>query len=187
MVSSLRRLALCAALIGADPASAAHHHHATHPMPGTGPVTLTAQPGTPLEDAARQLEAHDIAQSVAGGQQPLILVGSARLSTAHGAPAALFVQLQSAALCGSAGCDTSVYLNDRGQWVRVLDSVSGPITVLPSWHGRMHDLVVGTNDRWVWAGQAYHDTVAAPALTGLRRSVERHQAAVARGDATPPQ
>ena len=184
MFSCLRRLAFCAALLGGAPAWAARHH-ATHPMPGTGPVTLSIQPG-PLTDAARELEAHDIAQSVTGGQEPLILVGSARLSTAHNAPSALFVQLQSAALCGSAGCDTSVYLNDRGQWVRVLDSVSGPITVLPSWHGRMHDLMVGTNDRWVWAGHSYHDTVAAPALTGLKRSVERHQAAVARGDAGPP-
>ncbi len=152
----------------------------------TGAVVLSAQPGTSLDDAARTLAAHDIAQSVAHGEQPLVLVGSARLSTRHGAPAALFVQLQSAALCGSAGCDTSVYLSDHGSWHRVLDSVSGPVTVLPRWHGHMHDLLVGTDDRWVWAGNAYRDTVAAPQLTGLKRSVERHQAAVARGDARPP-
>ena len=185
----MRATALALALLTLPVAAQAathHHHHAQTATPGTGPVTLTTQPGSTLEAAARQLEAHDIAQSVAGGQQPLILVGSAQLSTARAAPAALFVQLQSAALCGSAGCDTSVFLNDHGQWVRVLDSVSGPITVLPSWHNRMHDLVVGTDDRWVWAGHAYHDTVAAPALTGLKRSVERHQAAVARGDAAPP-
>ena len=147
---------------------------------------LSAQPGTPLDDAARKLEAHDIAQSVAHGEQPLVLVGSAPLSTRRGAPAALFVQLQSAALCGSAGCDTSVFLSGRGGFKRVLDSVSGPIRVLPHWHGHMHDLLVGTDDRWIWAGAAYRDTVSAPQLTGLKRSVERHQAAVGRGDVRPP-
>ena len=152
----------------------------------TGAVVLSAQPGTPLDDAARRLESHDIAQSVAHGEQPLVLVGSARLSTRREASAALFVQLQSAALCGSAGCETSVFLSEHGGWRRVLDSVSGPVTVLPRWQGHMHDLMVGTDDRWVWAGHAYRDTVAAPALTGLRRSVERHQAAVARGDVRPP-
>ena len=153
---------------------------------GSGPVVLAAQPGTSLDQSARSLEAHDIAQSVAHGEQPLVLIGSARLSTRHAAPAALFVQLQSAALCGSAGCDTSVFLDHLGEWHRVLDSVSGPITVLPHWHGHMHDLMVGTNDRWIWAADAYRDTVSAPQLTGLKRSVERHQAAVAKGDAPPP-
>ncbi len=153
---------------------------------GGGPVVLAAAAGTPLDEAARTLEAHDIAQSVSHGEQPLVLIGSARLSTRRGAPAALFVQLQSAALCGSAGCDTSVFLDEHGQWRRVLDSVSGPIKVMPRWHGRMHDLLVGADDRWIWAGSAYRDTVAAPQLAGLKRSVERHQAAVARGAAPSP-
>ncbi len=151
-----------------------------------GPVALAAAPGTPLDDAARQLAAHDIADSVAHGQQALVLVGSAPLATRRHAPAALFVQLQSAPLCGSAGCETSVFLPAGGDWRRVLDSVSGPITVLPTSHGHMHDLRVGANDRWVWAGHAYRDTIAAPALVGLKRSVERHQAAVARGQAPQP-
>ena len=182
-----RTLALICVL-AAGAASAATHHARHHvPAPAAGPVTLTAQPGSTLESAARTLDAHDIAQSVAHGEQPLILVGSARLSTRPGTPAALFVQLQSAALCGSAGCDTSVFLPGRdGGWDRVLDSVSGPIRVTPSWHGHMHDLLVGDNDRWIWAGNAYRDTETAPALSGLKRSVERHQAAVARGDAAPP-
>ncbi len=180
-----RTLLVCAIL--ASPAALAAHHAAHRTAAGSGPVVLTGQPGTALEQAARSLEAHDIAQSVAHGEQPLILVGSAPLSTRRGAPAALFVQLQSAALCGSAGCETSVFLPGAGgDWRRVLDSVSGPIRVLPHWHGHMHDLMVGENDRWIWAGSAYQDTVAAPALSGLRRSVERHQAAVARGDAPPP-
>ncbi len=156
---------------------------------GTGPVTLQAAPGTPEDAAARMLVAHDIADSKAHGEEPLVLVGAAPLATRHGAPAALFVQLQSAALCGSAGCDTSVYLPSHGAggWTRVLDSISGPITVLHTTHGHMHDLVVGDNDRWVWAGHGYRDTVAAPALTGLKRSVEHHEAVVERhGGVSPP-
>ena len=158
---------------------------------GTGPVILSAQPGTPLDAAARQLASHDIADSVAHGQQALVLIGSAPLSTRRSVPAGLFVQLQSAPLCGSAGCETSVYLDGhgldgRGAWRKVLDSVSGPITVLRTQHGHMHDLNVGKNDRWVWAGHAYRDTLSAPPLLGLRRSVERHQRAVANGTAQPP-
>ena len=154
---------------------------------GTGPVVLSAQPGTPLDTAARQLASRDIADSASHGQQALVLIGSAPLSTRRSVPAALFVQLQSAPLCGSAGCETSVYLDGHGAWRKVLDSVSGPITVLPTEHGHMHDLNVGEHDRWVWAGHAYRDTLSAPTLPGLRRSVERHQRAVANGTARPPQ
>lgn len=154
---------------------------------GTGPVTLSAQSGTPLDAAARTLAAHDIADAKAHGEEPLVLVGSAPLSSRRGAPAALFVQLQSAALCGSAGCETSVYLPDaHGGWTRVLDSVSGQITVLRSTHGHMHDLRVGRSDRWVWGGHSYHDTMAAPALSGLKRAVEKHQEAVERNGGTSP-
>ena len=152
---------------------------------GTGPVVLQSAPGTALDAAARTLAAHDIADSTAHGQQALVLIGSAPLSTRRSVPAALFVQLQSAPLCGSAGCATSVYLDRHGDWRKVLDSVSGPITVLRTEHGHMHDLLVGKNDRWVWSGRAYRDTLVAPALVGLRRSVERHQRAVANGTANP--
>ena len=50
-----------------------------------------------------------------------------RFAEMAGKEAALFVQLQSASLCGSAGCSTSVYLHRGGDWLKVLDSVSGPI------------------------------------------------------------
>ena len=183
----MKRAVLVCGLLASSPSLAAHHTHHHHAAANSGPVVLTSQPGTTLEQAAQTLEAHDVAQSVAHGEQPLILVGSAPLSTRHGAQAALFVQLQSAALCGSAGCETSVFLpGEGGQYQRVLDSVSGPIRVLPQSHGHMRDLMVGENDRWIWAGTAYRDTLTAPALSGLKRSVERHQAAVARGDAPPP-
>ncbi len=181
MTKSRFALALLASL-AAPPLAAASGPRTV----GTGPVILSAQPGTPLDAAARQLASHDIADSVAHGQQALVLIGSAPLSTRRSSPAALFVQLQSAPLCGSAGCETSVYLDGRGAWRKVLDSVSGPITVLRTEHGHMHDLNVGKNDRWVWAGHAYRDTLSAPPLLGLRRSVERHQRAVANGTAPPP-
>ncbi len=154
--------------------------------PGTGPVVLRDQHGTPLDGIARTLAARDIASSASHGEQALVLIGSARLSTGRGRQAALFVQLQSAALCGSAGCETSVYVGGRHGWSKVLDSVSGPITVLGTSHGHMHDLLIGRTDRWVWSGQAYRDTLLAPSLAGLKRSVERHRRAVAHGQARSP-
>jgi hypothetical protein len=92
-----------------------------------------------------------------------MLVGSARLS-GTGKQAALFVQVQSASLCGSAGCSTSVFVKRDQAWQRVLDSVSGPIKVSPSLHHGMHDLLVHGSDRWIWSGKTYTDTLPAPAV-----------------------
>ncbi len=150
-----------------------HRHHHGAPV-ASSPVILTQQPGTALDTAARQLNAEDIAGARRRNETPIVLIGSAPLSTDHG-DTALFVQTQSASLCGSAGCSTSVYLRHDGHWVKVLDSVSGPIKVLATSSGGMHDLVVGDKDRWTWSGQAYHDTLPAAPIGNLRRSVERHQ------------
>ncbi len=122
-------------------------------------VRLTAQPGSALESTARTLMAHDIHAARHAGEAPLVLVGSARLGAG---PAALFVQVQSASLCGSAGCSTSVYVKRGGGWAKVLDSVSGPIHVLPGTHRGMHDLLVHKKDRWVWNGTNYIDTLPVP-------------------------
>ncbi len=92
----------------------------------------------------------------------MLLVGSARLATARGAQDALFVQVQSAAFCGSAGCSTSVYLKRGGEWNKVLDSISGPIKVSVRVHGGMHDLLVHAHDRFIWNGSAYADTLPVP-------------------------
>ena len=113
-------------------------------------------------------------QAAHHGDEPLVLIGSARLDT-QAKDAALFVQLQSASLCGSAGCSTTVYLHRGEDWVKVLDSVSGPIRVLGTVHQGMHDLVVSENDRWVWDGRGYRDTLHAPAMDSLKRSIEQHQ------------
>ena len=168
-------LALAFCLLASLPAAAAvtrHRHH--HPVAAASPVILTQQPGTALDTAARQLNAEDIAGARKRGETPIVLIGSAPLSTDHG-DTALFVQTQSASLCGSAGCSTSVYLRHDGRWIKVLDSVSGPIKVLATSSGGMHDLVVGDKDRWTWFGQAYHDTLPAAPIGNLKRSVERHQ------------
>ena len=69
------------------------------------PVGLTAQPGSEADSLARQLMAHEIERVRAYGEQPLVLVGTARLGKAHEA-GVLFVQVQSASECGSAGCST---------------------------------------------------------------------------------
>ena len=155
---------------------ATHHHHKTV---AANPVILTQQPGTALDTAARQLNAEDLAGAAKRGETPVVLIGSAPLSTSHGEPA-LFVQVQSASLCGSAGCSTSVYLRHDGNWSKVLDSVSGPIKVLATSAGGMHDLQVGDKDRWTWFGSAYHDTLPAAPIGNLKRSVEKHQEQVKR-------
>ncbi len=158
----VHRLAL---LLGFPFLAAASSHHA----PAGAAVTLTAQPGSALEQTATELVAADLAQARKAGDTPLMLVGSARLSTEPGR-AALFVQVQSASFCGSAGCSTSVYLGHHGHWTKVLDSISGPIKVSPRTHQGMHDLLVHGTDRFVWDGQMYRDTLPAPDAGLLRNS-----------------
>ena len=138
--------------------------------PTTGAVTLTTQPGSALEATAKQLVASDLKQSSSEGDPPVMLVGSARLATSPG-PAALFVQVQSASFCGSAGCSTSIYIKHGQSWKKVLDSISGPIIVSHATHRGMHDLLVHGKDRWIWTGTAYADTLPTPNID-LRHSTK---------------
>lgn len=126
-------------------------------------VSLTQQPGTPLEATARKLVARDLAEAARKGDTPLLLVGTASVDGGH-LPPAIFVQIQSAQLCGSAGCETNVFLHTRRGWRKVLDSISGPITVDPRMHRGMHDLLIHGHDRWVWNGQTYIDTLPTPKI-----------------------
>lgn len=155
-----RRLA--AALLLALSAAAPSHDDA---------VALTTQPGSALETTAKMLVAGDLKQSRSEGDPAVMLVGSAHLS-AHGGPAALFVQVQSASFCGSAGCSTSVYVQHGEGWTKVMDSISGPIKVSPKTHHGMHDLLVHGHDRWVWTGRIYADTLPTPDVD-LRHSVKK--------------
>lgn len=156
-------------------------HAATHSQRGGAthtkgePVVLTAQRGTELDHAARLLNADDLAAAARHKDRPLVLVGSAPLS-ANGKNMGLFVQVQAASLCGSAGCSTDVYLMRHGQWTKVLDSVSGPVELLPTTHGGMKDILVDGSDRWVWKKNTYVDTLIAPDVPGLKASVQKHQA-----------
>lgn len=120
-------------------------------------VALLARPATDLDATARQLTANELAQAARKGDAPLVLIGEARL----GGPkdrSALFIQLQSARECGSAGCNTSVYVWSKNKWRMVLDSVAGPISVDTARHGGMHDLIVDSNHRWIWQNNSYTDT-----------------------------
>jgi hypothetical protein len=181
-----RLVPLLLPLLLVQPAFAARHHHPRPaPAAAAAPVILTQQPGSALDQAARRLNADDLASAAKRHEIPVVLIGSAPLSTRHG-ETALFVQVQSASLCGSAGCSTSVYLKHGADWIKVLDSVSGPIKVLSTTAGGMHDLTVGDKDRWVWAGDTYHDTLPAAPIGNLKRSVERHQERVRAAAAPPP-
>ncbi len=178
-----RPLLLAGLLAGmsAGAPAATRHRHAAHEV--GAPVLLSRQPGTAQDRAARMLNAEDMQGAARHGESPLVLVGSARLAAQDPGAAprgdeALFVQLQSASLCGSAGCSTSVYLRHDHRWRKVLDSVSGPIRVMKEQHAGAHDLLVGKNDRWIWDGHVYQDSLQAPPLANLRRSVEQHRAAM---------
>ena len=163
-----RPLLTCAAaivLLAAAPA---------HPPSGT-PVLLQAQPGTPLDQAARALMAQELAAARAAGEKPLLLLGTARLG---GERPALFVQLQSPRQCGSAGCTTSVYAWEHGGWKRVLDGTSGQLTVASSHSHGMADLLAN-DEHYVWTGTEYRDTRPAPAVD-LRPHTARHRPAHSR-------
>lgn len=150
---------ILALAVMAQPAAAREH------------VALLARPATKLDAMARQLTADELAQAAQNGDAPLVLIGEARLGGAKDR-AALFIQLQSARECGSAGCNTSVYVWSKNKWHMVLDSVAGPISVDAARHGGMHDLIVDGNHRWVWQGDSYADTKPA-AKIDLRPRLRR--------------
>lgn len=152
-------------LLAAAPAPSASTHRT--PAPATEPrgsavVVLAPRPGTALDATARQLVAHDIAAGKQANEAPLVLTGSAPLGTASDRPA-LFVQLQSARECGSAGCSTTVYLWQRAGWQRVLDGVGGRLTVGTTRTHGMADLMT-EKGRYVWTGHAYEDPNPVPAI-----------------------
>ena len=139
---------------------------AAAPPPGTT-VTLVAQPGTSLDATARQLVAQNLAEAARRGDEPLLLLGTARLGAPRDRPA-LFVQLQSPRECGSAGCNTQVYTWVKGAYVRVLDGVSGSVVVQATRHRGMADLQAGS-ERYVWDGAKYQDVRPAPVVDLRKR------------------
>lgn len=132
---------------------------AAAPLAAT-PVPLQSNPGTQADAMARKLAADDLESARSRGDKPLVLTGRGLLG---GPQPALFVQLQSEQECGSAGCTTSAYSFERGQWQRVLDSATGKLTIAAKkTHGR-NDIITG-NDHYVWTGRAYASIDPAPPL-----------------------
>jgi hypothetical protein len=151
--TTLAAVAVCSMIAGTAVASVP-----AAPMNGNSaigaPIVLKAHPGTPEDAVARQLMAPDLAKARNSGETPLVLVSQARLGAAHDGNA-LFVQIQSARECGSAGCDTVSFREINGNWVRILDTVSGAIRVAPTTHRGMQDLIVQDTRRLVWDGTRY--------------------------------
>lgn len=158
----MRSILLAALLLSAPVLAAAPPATPPAARPGGTPVALAAHPGTPLDTAARQLAAQDLQSAVRSGARPLVLTGTALLGTATDR-LALFVQLQSARDCGSAGCSTTVYIWQNGAYKRVLDGADGPLTVAPRRTRGMADLTTD-HDRYVWTGQQYANIHPAPAI-----------------------
>ncbi|MCX5616309.1 hypothetical protein NQF87_04890 [Bombella sp. TMW 2.2559] len=151
--------ALMALTIGTAGA-ASRHHHASQKA-GTIPVELKSQPGTELDRQARSLNADLLEDAARHHEQPIILTGTAQLAPKQ-KDMILFVQLQSYRLCGSAGCTTSIYRKNGDKWDTLLDSVNGTIRIARQRHNGMADIVVDGNDRWVFDGQKYQDTLSSP-------------------------
>ena len=124
-------------------------------MPALGttdgaPVVLAARPGSEADKLAQQLMAREIGRARADGEDPLVLVGMARLNDAD---ELLFVQLQAPGECGSGGCSTVSFRNKRGRWIRILDTIGGTVRVTGSQHRGMPDLIVQGANRLIWDGE----------------------------------
>lgn len=125
------------------------------------PVILHEQPGSKLNEQARALNADVLQDAARHHDRPIILIGTVPLSSAP-QDQALFVQLQSYRLCGSAGCTTSIYRQKGQQWETLLDAVNGSISILPSSHNGLSDLLIDGKDYWFFDGKSYQDTENTP-------------------------
>jgi hypothetical protein len=115
------------------------------------PVALTAQPATRTDRIARLLMGRELAKARRTGEEPVVLSGMARLANSD----VLFVQLQSARECGSAGCDTVSFRKTHGRWVKILDTVGGTIRLAETQHRGMPDLIVKGAAKLIWDGARY--------------------------------
>lgn len=140
-----------------------------------GKIILTPQPNNPLTTTAYHLNKTDINFAIQHGEKPLILIGSANLSSIKRNQTVLFTQLQSASLCGSGGCTTTAYLKRNNQWIKILDSVTGDIEVRKTSHKGMHDLLVESSDLWIWNKTTYVETQRGPNINGLKNSIKAYQ------------
>ncbi len=137
--TALSGLAVVLALTGtaaAKPSSLESRIPRPHPALTTtdgAPVELAASPGSEADQLARQLMARELERDRQHGENPLVLVGMGRFNETD---EMLFVQLQSAGDCGSAGCNTIAFQFTRGRWVRVVDTVGSGRIGASSHHGR---------------------------------------------------
>lgn len=118
------------------------------------PVDLAARPGSEADRLARQLMAREIEKAQAHGENPLVLVGMARLNDAD---ELLFVQLQSPGECGSGGCSTVSFKYMDHQWVRIVDTIGGTVQIARGGHRGMPDLIVKEGSRLIWNGTRYQE------------------------------
>ena len=161
IIMTMSGMALTIAPAGAASQRHTAHHRRGGQQAGTIPVELKSQPGTELDKQARKLNADLLEDATRHHEQPIVLTGTAQLAPKQ-KDMILFVQLQSYRLCGSAGCTTSIYRKNGDKWDTLLDSVNGTIRIARQRHNGMADIVVDGNDRWVFDGQKYQDTLNSP-------------------------
>jgi hypothetical protein len=135
-ISGLAVVLVLTGTAAAKPSSLESRIPRPHPAPTTtdgAPVELAASPGSEADRLARQLMARELERDRQHGENPLVLVGMGRFNETD---EMLFVQLQSAGDCGSAGCNTIAFQFTRGRWVRVVDTVGSGRIGASSHHGR---------------------------------------------------
>lgn len=135
-ISGLAVVLVLTGTAAAKPSSLESRIPRPHPAPTTtdgAPVELAASPGSEADRLARQLMARELERDRQHGENPLVLVGTGRFNETD---EMLFVQLQSAGDCGSAGCNTIAFQFTRGRWVRVVDTVGSGRIGASSHHGR---------------------------------------------------
>jgi hypothetical protein len=140
----------------ANPSTGIDRAHAASASRHGVPVVLASRPGSSTDRLARQLMAQDLASARRYGQEPLVLVGTARLGPGRH-DEVLFVQLQSASECGSAGCTTVTFRRSASGWARIVDTVSGTIQIAEARHRGMPDLIQGDGSHMIWDGAKYRD------------------------------
>lgn len=143
--------------VAAKPSSGDPRVGRAFPRLGTtdgAPVELAASSGSEADRLARQLMAREIERARAYGEDPLVLVGMGRLNDRD---ELLFVQLQSAGECGSAGCSIVSFRYTGDRWTKIMDTVGGTVRISTSHHRGMPDLIVEDGNRFIWDGAKYRD------------------------------
>lgn len=123
---------------------------------GRSAAAVEIQPSPSNADA--MAVAKPIVQAITGevarvtGSQPFTAAAFADLGLAGGR--ALVVKVQSGLTCGTRGCLTVIYRNDKTTWRPVLRTQANTLEAVDPPQGAVKDLVINRVDRLRWKGDS---------------------------------